>query len=155
MKKVITYLTVLIVVVACSVSSEPEFIKMENIFPKKVSMLKVQIVSDAVFYNPNDVGCELVATDITVLANGNEVGKATQTKNVEVSSKGEFTIPLEVSFSPMKLLEDRETLATTSLPNLLNKKVEVAYKGTVTLKKAGVSFDVPVEKTDEILLQKK
>lgn len=154
MKKIILLVSIVLVAVSCTVSSEPEFVKMENIYPKSVSLLKVQLVSDAIFFNPNDVGCELVATDIDVLVNGNEVGKATQAKNVEISSQGEFTIPLEVSFSPMKIIEDKENILNSSLPNLLSKKVEVSYKGTVTLKKAGISFDIPVDKTDEIVLKK-
>lgn len=154
MKKIILLLSIVSVVVSCSVSGEPEFVKMENIYPKTVSLLKVQLVSDAIFFNPNDIGCELVATDINVLVNGNEVGKATQAKNIEILSQGEFTIPLEVSFSPMKIIEDKENILKSSLPNILSQKVEVTYQGSVTLKKAGISFDVPVEKTDEILLKK-
>lgn len=154
MKKIVALFTVFVIITSCTVSSEPEFVKMDNIFPKKVSLLKVELTSDAVFFNPNDVGCELVATDITVLVNGNEVGKAKQAKNVDISSKGEFTIPLEVSFSPMKIIENKDDLLNSSLPNLLDQKVEVAYKGTVTLKKAGISFDIPVDKTDEIQLKK-
>ncbi len=154
MKRILSFFTLILLVVSCTVSSEPEFIKIENIVPKKVSLLGVNIVSDAIFYNPNDIGCELVATDITVLINSNEVGKAKQTKNIEVLSKGEFIIPLEVSFLPMKLIEDSEAILTSSLPNLLNQKVTVTYSGKVSLKKAGVTFDIPIDKTDEILLKK-
>lgn len=154
MRKISSLLVVLFVAISCKVSDEPEFVKMENIFPTKVSVLNVEIVSDAIFNNPNDVGCELVSTDITVLVNGNEMGKASQAKNVEISSKGEFTIPLKVSFSPTKLLENKDDILSSSLPNLLSQKIEISYKGTITLKKAGVSFDVPVDKTDEISLKK-
>lgn len=154
MKKNSILFIILFIITSCTVSSEPKFVKIDNIYPQKVSLLGVELTSDAIFYNPNDIGCELVATDISVLVNGNEVGKANQAKNIEITSKGEFTIPLKISFSPMKIIESKEELLNNSLSNLLKQKVEITYKGTIMLKKAGISFEIPIDKTDEIQLKK-
>lgn len=151
MKKLLL-LTVLISFASCSVSKSPEWVRMDSLKAESFSFAQITLVSDAVFYNPNDIGCTLVDSDIKVFVNGVEVGTAKQNKEVKAVSKGEFIVPLTVNFSPKKLIKSNADLLNGTLSKILKEGVEVNYIGTFSLKKSGIPFTIPIEYEDNLKL---
>ena len=151
MKKLLL-VTVLVLLASCSVSKSPEWVRMDSLKAESFSFTKITLVSDAVFYNPNDIGFTLVDSDIKVFVNGVEVGTAKQNKEVKAVSKGKFIVPLTVVFSPKLLIKSNADLLNGTLSKILSGEVDVNYKGTFSLKKAGIPFTIPIEHTDKLKL---
>ena len=149
MKKILL-LTVFAIFASCSVSKSPKWVRMDSLKAESFSFKQIILVSDAVFFNPNDIGCTLVDSDIKVFVNGAEVGTAKQNKEVKAVSKGEFIVPLTVNFSPKKLISSNADLLNGTLSKILSGEVDVQYKGTFSLKKAGIPFTVPIDHSDKL-----
>jgi len=154
MKNLILFLLSLLFFSACNISAEPEFRKIDNIYPSKVTLSIIEIDANAVFYNPNDIGCIVKDVDITVFVNGISAGKAKQSQAISIDSKGEFSVPLKTTFTPFQLLNNKLDILNGSINKLLNNKMKVQYLGNVTLEKLGLSYTFEIDKTEEIKLQK-
>lgn len=139
---------------SCTVSEAPEFIDIDGYQVKKVNLSQVVVNADINFHNPNDVGCELVTTDIDVLANGVNVGKVTQLNAISIDDNSTFHIPTSISFSPKDVFGDTGGILNGALNALLSKEVKLEYKGSVTLSKAGIEFDIDVDDYSTIELKK-
>lgn len=155
MKNTILLLLTFLLFTACNVSLEPEFKKITNIYPKKVTVSIIEVEANAVFYNPNDVGCTVKDVDITVFVNGVSAGKAKQTQPISIDSKGDFIVPLSTTFSPLELLDNKMDILNGSIGKLLNNEMEIQYLGSVTLEKVGLSYAFEIDETQNIKLQKK
>ncbi len=154
MKKIFFLLIVCITTSSCTFSSKPEFKKIDNINPKNISLSNIEIEANAVFYNPNDIGCIVKDIDITVLVNGTAIGKTLQNKRVSISKKGDFSIPLTASFSPIQLLDNKKDIINGGLASLLSNEIEVQYLGNITVEKLGASYPIKIDKTENIKLKK-
>ncbi len=140
--------------VACTLTETPSFINVDNVVVKEAKAKSVSIDADLVFYNPNDLGVRLEKVTIIPIVNEIEMGAVTATKKVEITSKGNFVIPVNFSFNPKAMWQEEKGGLIGSLVNtFLNKPVNIKYKGIVTLEIAGVSIDVPVDYSEEVLLK--
>ena len=141
-------------IVSCQVSKEPEFIRIGESRIVTLNKDAVKISSNAHFFNPNDIGCEIVATNIDVDINGISVGDVQQTGVIELEANQNFAIPLSINFPPSAFIKDKLGLISIALGSITNKMIEVQYSGTVTLSKLGIEFDVEVEGEEEIPFKK-
>ncbi len=153
--KQILILLLIFVTFSCSVSTEPEFKKIQNIYPKTVSATLIEIDSEAVFYNPNNIGCIVKNVDIEVFVNGIAAGNARQKQDISINSKGEFIVPLVAKFTPLQLLNSKIDILNGGINKLLNNEAEIQYKGNVTLEKLGLSYTFDIDKTEKLDLAKK
>lgn len=145
----------LVLLGACKVSEEPTFEKMKNIKVLSLKLDDVQITCDAFFQNPNDVGVELIETDLDIIVNKVNTGKIAQTSNTVIKANNQFSIPLKISFNPKDVFKNEKGgLLGSVVSSFTDKKINLVYKGKVKLKKAGISFDVPVDYTTDVDLKK-
>lgn len=136
----------------CSVSNEPEFKKMTNFRVKKLGVNECKITSDIVFYNPNDMGCDVVATNINVEVNGVPSGSAKQIKKVKLKALSDFELPVQIEFNPKEIFKLNNGLFTGALKLLKEKTVEIHYKGFVTIDVLGVELPIEIDTKEEISL---
>ena len=144
MKKFI-FLFLILAITSCTFTTEPDFLKLDDFKVITFNKNEVKLGTNAYFHNPNDVGCEVVSTDIDVFVNGLNVSKVNQVKSIHLESGNEFTIPISVNIPTNKIAKDKGGIFNGMLATLLNKNVAIQYKGTITLKKAGITFDIDIE----------
>ena len=140
---------------ACSVNKDADFVSMKNVNITKLTAQQIIIDADAVYYNPNDVGCKLVKTDVDVSVDDILVGQVVQTENSEIGAKSNFTIPLKISFATKKILKDKVKILQGVVALLENRKVDVRYEGTVTIDILGVEYESDFDYTEAIPLRAK
>jgi LEA14-like dessication related protein len=153
-KNFIFILASLFVISSCTVSEAPEFLELTNFKAKIVNVNKIQVHADAKFFNPNDVGCELIGTDISVFANGVDVGKVNQTKIIAIDNNSDFILPTSISFSPKEVFKKNGGLLNGALSALTSKEVDIQYLGSITLRKAGIPFQISIDETQKVPLKK-
>lgn len=151
MKKLLIIFT-LLALTNCQVKDKPEFKEIKNVSVDKISSKNVTVIAEAVFYNPNDIGYELVGSEVTVYVNNKAVGKTNQQKNIIIKSNSDFEVPFSVDFALKDIMDESENLLTSIIKNAINRKIDIAFDGKITLKKAGISFDVPFKHEQEIKL---
>ncbi len=143
-----------LVATTCSKPQAPEFKNVKNVAVEELTLSNVTIKGDAVCFNPNGMGITIRATDIDVSANEVAVGKVTQELKTKVPANSDFSIPLVVSFPPKKLLSKGSGLLGGLLSALSDQKVNMHYKGTITVEVLGVGIKVPLDEQQEVLLKK-
>lgn len=144
MNKLITILS-FITLVSCTLSSEPDFVKIADYRILNINREEVKLGANSYFLNPNDVGCEVVKTEIEVMVNGLSVSQVNQSKIIELGAGEEFTIPLIVSIPTSAIVKDKEGILGGILSGLMNQNIAIQYEGVVTLRKAGIEFDIDIE----------
>lgn len=142
------------VISSCQITEEPEFLSIGE--SKIISLNKdiVEISSYAHFFNPNDIGCDIIATNIEVDINGIDVGDVNQAGAIELEANQNFAVPLSIKFPPSAFIKDKLGLLNIALGTITNKMIEVQYEGTVTLSKLGAEFEIEVEGEEEIPFKK-
>lgn len=144
MTKLLSFFTAIILLSNCTVSSEPDFVKMDDYKILKLNRQEVHLGTNAYFFNPNDVGCEVVKTEVKVLVNGLHVSDVNQTKVIELDANNEFYIPMKVSIPLEKISKDKNGILGGLAATLIQKNISVEYDGFVTLRKAGIEFDIEI-----------
>lgn len=154
MKNILPFVLILIILQACTVSEAPEFQEINNFKVSFLSIDQIQVTADTKFHNPNDIGCELVKTDIDVITNGINVGKVSQTEIISIDNNSDFIIPTSISFSPKDVFKKDGGILNGALNAFTSKEIEIQYIGSVTLRKAGVPFEIEVDETQKVPLKK-
>lgn len=141
----------LVVLITITVSSckrpdqEPQFLRIDNIEVTEVKGREALLNADAYFYNPNDMSMKLKNVDIDVEVEGKKIGKINHSTKTKVPANAEFKVPLDARFNL------GEIGLLNSIISILNgKKVNVHYKGTITVSVHGFSQKVPVEFDDQV-----
>jgi LEA14-like dessication related protein len=93
---------------------------------------------DLVYYNPNNFGLQLKRTDLDVYIDNKFLGHSTQTYQITVPRRGDFSIPVHLDV-------DMKNFIANSLNTLFSKEVMVKVTGTVKLGKANVFKSFPVK----------
>jgi len=150
MNRLLVLILALITLASCTVSQEPDFLKLDEYKIENINRKEIKLSTNAYFHNPNDVGCEVVKTDIDVFINGLEVSKVTQLNAINLEAGNEFSIPMLTSVPLEKISKDKGGILGGALTTLLNKNIKVEYEGIVTLKKLGIAFDIEI-KGEEML----
>ena len=148
-------LLLIFLVSACSQPKEPEFQSVKNIELIEFTDKNVVINAEAVFHNPNVYTCTLENSDIDVMVNGINVGKAKQKESTAIPANANFTMPLQIQFPPSKIFKDKNSLINLALSALGGKKIDLQYKGSVTVSVLEIPFTIPIDYTDELNLKKK
>ncbi len=142
---------VLLFLGACSGPQEPVFKKVENIRSEMISTGRISISGDALYFNPNTISGTVTATDITVFANDIDAATIEQSLEIEAPAQSEFRIPFTFTTTPRAILQQDAGGALGGILNaVLNKKVDLRYEGFVTIKVAGIPFNVEVDYEEEV-----
>lgn len=149
-----TLFSILLVLIlnSCSVSEAPEFVGLTNFKTNTIDINTILVESDIIFFNPNDIGCVLEGTDLDVLVNGVDVGKATQTKDIYIEDNRNFHLPVLIKFSPKEVFKKNSGILGGILTAISSKKVDVQYIGSVTLSIGGIPFEIDIDETQEVPL---
>jgi hypothetical protein len=139
--------------VGCTVKEKPEFIGVKSIGIAKASLDTINLKASAIFSNGNDLGGTLLTDEVMVFVDSIYVGSVSS-EAFKVPPRAEFTVPLLIKFPTSKLLEDgNNSLFSVILKQVLNNKVIVRFKGILTYKLAGFSFDYPIDHSEEIRIE--
>lgn len=130
----------------CKVTEKPEFISLENIEVVDSNIETITLSADANFINPNDVGGTLKIDNMKVYINGTEVANF-ETKNFEVPSNKNFTIPLKVAVATDSIINKN---IGGLLGSLISQRLKVRFKGEIDYKVFGYSSSYSVDKTQNI-----
>ncbi len=152
--KNLSIVLVCLLMTACTLTEKPSFINVDDVRVIEAKAKMVSIDANLVFYNPNDLGVRLEKVSIKPIVNEVEMGEVNTIKDIHIESKGNFEVPVNFSFNPKAMWqEEKGALIGTLINTFSNKPVKVQYKGVVTLEIAGVSFDVPIDHTEEVVLK--
>ncbi|MDA9066745.1 LEA type 2 family protein [Flavobacteriales bacterium] len=115
-------LFILITLSSCTLTQEPDFVKLDDYKIITLNKNEIKLSADSYFLNPNDVGCEVVKTDIELLVNGLYVSKVNQPNSISLSAGKEFTVPLIVSVPTSSIIKDKKGILGGVLSGLFKKK---------------------------------
>ena len=150
MKKVFFILISTVLCYGCTIDSKPEFLGIDKIRVERASIDSITLNADALFNNLNDLGGTLLTDEIKVFIDDVYIAKVSSVP-FNVPARDKFTVPLKVDFSTYRLIqEDKGGLLGTILKQVLNKKVVVNFKGDLTYRLAGFSYDYPIDHREEI-----
>lgn len=133
-----------------SVVEKPEIRDIKNLNVEKSSMQEIVISGDVVIYNPNAVAGTLSSMDIDVFNKQILLGTLNHNNEVRIPPNDEIAIPISISTSPKNLLDKKSDLISGALQMLLDKTIEVSFKGNVQLKFAKIPFNLDVDQ-DKVL----
>ncbi len=136
--------------IRCSKPSAPSFENLENLKIVSANKTKIVMSGKAIYNNPNDISGTLTHSNVKIIVNGVEVTEIDQNQSIEVPKYSDFTVPVNFSFNPQRLLNENKGFLKNALKSFLDKSLEVQYVGEVTLKVVGVEFDVPVDYTEMV-----
>jgi LEA14-like dessication related protein len=102
----------------------------------------------AILYNPNKVRMKLRKIDIEVFVNGKKAALIDQKLQLSVPANAEFTVPLEARLNIQEL-----GLFDTIIGIIGGKKLQVHYKGSISISYKGVPIKVPVNHQSEVRIR--
>ncbi len=153
MKKLLLLSTIFLIFSSCSISKKPEFKYITNIDVKNVSMRNITIQADAVFNNPNNLNGKLSIDDIKVFVDNIDVGSISS-KEFDVPSKKEFTIPLEGTFSLSKIYEEnKNSLLNSVIKMVQTDSLLIRYEGNLKYHFGNFSYPYKINKEQEVSLK--
>jgi len=153
MKHNLYLLIILFILIGCSVTKQPVFIKVDNIKITSISSDTIRLKAEAFFENPNDVGGKISTDEIKVLANGIEVAQVSS-EEFKVPVKKTFAIPLQAKVPVKKLLSTNKNGVLGGLLNsFFKKKVTVRLKGNLEYVVFGFRKEFLVDKTKEVKIK--
>lgn len=154
MRKILSSAFLSLMLLSCSVTEKPEFIKVNSIDITDTSLKNFTVQAKLQFKNKNSVGGTLQAKDIHIFMDSIDLATVT-TKAFEVPKKSEFEIPLEAVIPFEKVFNDNKQSLLNNIMNVISsKKVKLNYKGTVQYKIGVFHYDYPVDYTQEVSLKK-
>ena len=130
----------------------PSFINLDNVKIISANARKVVLQGDAIFNNPNAIAGKLIKTDIHIKINDVDITDIEQTTLIDVPKNSNFTVPVNFSFNPEKLVQDNEGFLQNAIKSFLSNELNIEYAGCVTIEVLGIGFDVPIDYTEKVSL---
>lgn len=153
MKNILYLLVISVFLLNCSVKKKPIFIKVDEIQFLSLRSDTIRLQANAFFKNENDIGGKLSTEKIKVIINGAEVAQVSSDE-FKVPANKEFSIPLNVVIPANKVFENNKGgILGGILSSLLNKKVDVQFKGVIKYKVLGFSNTYDIDKTQEVKIK--
>lgn len=150
MLKKLILLTVVAILISCSLNKKPEFLGVQNIKILEADRNFVKVSATASFKNPNDLGGKLQADGIKVLINDTETA-ILFSEEFEVPARELFEIPLTVEVPTDSILGEKSIVGL--LGSLLSQKLKVQYQGPIKYKVVGFSHRYMIDKTEEVKIK--
>lgn len=153
MKKHLSILLIFLTMFSCKVRETPEFVSVDSIHVKHSDVRTITLSANANFKNPNDIGGTLESDGISVMVNDIELGSL-KSEAFDVPAQEEFSIPLEVTLSTEDIVKkDKGGLIGGLLNSILSKSIKVQYKGNITYKALGFSYDYPLDIVQDVKIK--
>ena len=153
MIKRLSLFLIFLTVISCKVRETPDFVSVDSITVKHSDVRSITFSANANFENPNHIGGTLKSDGISVLVNDIEFGSLSS-EAFEVPAKETFTIPLEVTLSTEDIIKkEKGGLIGGVLNSILSKTIKVQYKGNITYKALGFSYDYPIDIVQDVKIK--
>jgi len=150
MKKGLILLVLIFVFFSCSVKKAPVFLKVDDVKIVTIASDTIRLGANAYFNNPNNVGGKISTDDIKVIINGEEVAQVSSDK-FKIPANTDFAIPLKVAIPTKRIFDTSKNGILGSLLNsILNKSVNVQFKGTLNYSFLGFKKVFIIDKTANI-----
>ncbi|HEY0434134.1 MAG TPA: LEA type 2 family protein [Chitinophagaceae bacterium] len=129
-----------IIIVSCGTNhiKEPEYRDVRNIRLIELGPLQSTAGVDLVYYNPNKFGVQVSDARGDIYVDSSFFGKFELSDRVQVKKLSEFTLPALVKVDMIGALKNQRDL-------LKKKQVLVRLEGIATLRKAGVTREIPIK----------
>lgn len=151
--RIIGFLVVSVLVASCGNLKAPEYVGVKDINVSSVVNDSIVVNAQLGFKNPNRVGGKIVLENLHAMVNGFNLG-ALKDQKVDVPSRKEFYVPLEIKMASSKLFDSKEGLLGSLLASLFTNKVEIKLEGQATFKKMFYTKVYPITVTKNIAIQK-
>jgi len=148
-KYLITLGLVLSLVSACNKPKQPEFVSIKSLEIQEMTDDKVTLAGEAILHNPNGFSVTVKEIDINVTVNEKAVGKVNQIGDIKVPAREDFEVPLVIDFAPRDVYNN---LLSGLMAVITKGKLEVYYQGSIKMKAAGITFNVPIDYKDQVKL---
>lgn len=145
---ILLMLLAIITLASCSGPKAPSFENLENLKIVSANKTKIVMSGKAIYHNPNEISGMLTHSNIKIIVNDVQVTEIDQDHSIDVPKSSDFMVPVHFSFNPKDLLQENKGFLKNALKSFINKKLQVQYVGSVTVKVIGVEFDVPVDYTE-------
>lgn len=150
MRKGLILLTILAVISGCRVNEKPEFVGLENLVIKDASQDIIFVSADAHFRNPNQIGGTLKTDGIKIFINDVEMATIVS-EEFDVPADNDFKIPLEAGIPADSLFSNKSIGGL--IGSLFKESLKVRYKGDITYKVFGFSYNYPIDTTDDVKIK--
>lgn len=151
--RILLPLFIFVTLFSCSKPQEPVFKRITNIEVQEISGGSVTVAAQALYFNPNSIGGSLNTLQVDVWANENKIGTIDQDLDLAIQPNSDFTIPIVITFPLSELAKDQGNLIGGLIKAMLNKRVDMEYKGTLFVSLAGIRFKVPFEEEEEVTIK--
>jgi len=150
----ISFLFLLVILTnSCQEIQDPQFIRMDKVEIKSMGMDLVELHTIGEFYNPNPASIKVLDWNIELIANEVNVGNVELKLPAEIPAKNNFALPMIIRFPPSQLVSKKSGLIGGILSTVLDKKVELEYKGYVLMEILNIQIRVPIEEFKELELK--
>jgi len=140
MKTLLPLFALSFLIVSCGIkhAKQPEYRDVRNIRLINLGPLQSTAGVDLVLFNPNSFGAiiEVVKGDIYV--DSIFLGQFELNDKVGVKKRSEFTLPALVKIDMISMIKNQHEL-------LKKKEALVRIEGSATIRKAGISKDIPIK----------
>lgn len=146
MKNVIIALVLGVLMGACTVTEDIEFLKLDNVQFGGIKDGKLTLTSDALFMNPNDYSVKIKSIDCDVFIDDNKVSELHQILATKMPSNSEFSLPIEIDIPAVELQKNLEGIFTGLFTQ---KKAILKMEGVLKVDIAGVTIPVSFNYEEE------
>ena len=122
---------------SCGTPKPLEYKNYQNLVIEKIGFNSSLVRMDIVYYNPNNFGLQLKHTDLNLYVNGNFLGHTEQEYQITIPKRDNFSIPIQLSI-------DMKNIFKNAFQSFLTQQVTVRASGTVTVGKANLFINFPV-----------
>lgn len=116
---------------SCSKVKQPVFRTISALKFKNIGSQKAEVVSEVIYYNPNNFGASVRKAVVDVYLDSIHMGQFTQAVEVEVEKKADFRIPLLGTIPVAKALQ-------LKVGDVLNNEIRLNVNSTVEVGKGGI-----------------
>lgn len=150
MKNLIYFILIVFFFTNCSVKKKPIFIKVDNVKIVSLKTDTIRLQAKAYFKNENDIGGKIATDEIKVIINEVEVAQVSS-EEFKVPANKEFSIPLNVVVPANRVFQkNKGGLLGGIINSVLNKSVQVRFKGVIKYRVFGFSNAYLIDETEDI-----
>jgi LEA14-like dessication related protein len=149
MKIILTSLFIFLLV-ACNTFKEPEYRRVAKFEFTTFTFSKIEFKTELVMYNPNNIGIDMLDSEVEIFINDKSLGKSEQANAVRVNKISEFAIPIKVMVPTGQI---NLGLLKSMWGAMQKGKVNVKIKGVCRLRKGGIPFNFPINYSENIKLE--
>lgn len=150
MKQSLSFLLLFLLLISCSLTKQPVFIKVDDIKLVSLSPDIIRLRAAAFFENPNHVGGKIYTDQIKIIINGVELMQVSS-EEFTVPSEDKFIVPLQVNIPTKDILHSSNKGFLSGLVNaVLTNEINVGIEGNLVYQLFVFKKEILIDKTAKI-----